>query len=160
MRDPAIGYTGVDWKAPIFVFTILVAMGEDYNVLLMARVDEEQRRHGSVQGVLVALTRTGTIISSCGVIMAGTFASLMTGTLMGIIQLGFALSFGVLLDTFVVRPILVPSYLVLLYQGRFGRLGRFLGCRETSSLGLLAAKSPGGGPHPANSPENPQDAAS
>lgn len=138
LRDPVIGYTGVDWKAPIFVFTILVAMGEDYNVLLMARVDEEQRRHGSVQGVLVALTRTGTIISSCGVIMAGTFASLMTGTLTGIIQLGFALSFGVLLDTFVVRPILVPSYLVLLYQGRFGRLGRFLGYGETSSRGLLA----------------------
>jgi RND superfamily putative drug exporter len=141
LRDPAIGYTGIDWKAPIFVFTILVAMGEDYNVLLMARVDEEQRRHGSVQGVLVALTRTGTIISSCGIIMAGTFASLMTGTLMGIIQLGFALSFGVLLDTFVVRPILVPSYLVLLYQGRFGKLGRFLGYRETSSSGMPPTES-------------------
>jgi RND superfamily putative drug exporter len=125
-------YTGLDWKAPIFVFTILVAMGEDYNVMLMARIDEEQKRHGPVRGVLVALTKTGSIISSCGVIMAGTFASLMTGTLMGIIQLGFALSFGVLLDTFVVRPILVPSYLVLLYQGRFGRLGRLLGNREIS----------------------------
>jgi RND superfamily putative drug exporter len=128
-RDPE-HYTGVDWKAPIFVFTILVAMGEDYNVMLMTRIDEEQARHGPVRGVLVALTKTGSIISSCGVIMAGTFASLMTGTLMGIIQLGFALSFGVLLDTFVVRPILVPSYLVLLYQGRFGRLGRLLGNRE------------------------------
>ena len=59
--------------------------------------------------------------------MAGTFASLTTGTLTGIVQLGFALAFGVLLDTFVVRPILVPSYLVLLYQGRFGKLGRWLG---------------------------------
>ena len=123
-------YAGLDWKAPIFVFTILVAMGEDYNVLLMARVDEEQRIHGPVKGVLVALTKTGSIISSCGIIMAGTFASLMTGTLMGIIQLGFALAFGVLLDTFVVRPILVPSYLVLLYQGRFGRWGKWLGYTE------------------------------
>lgn len=123
-------YTGLDWKAPIFVFTILVAMGEDYNVLLMARVDEEQRTHGAVKGVLVALIKTGSIISSCGIIMAGTFASLMTGTLMGIIQLGFALAFGVLLDTFVVRPILVPTYLVLLYQGRFGRCGHWLGYRE------------------------------
>lgn len=129
LRAPA-EYAGVDWKAPIFVFTILVAMGEDYNVLLMARVDEEQRIHGPVKGVLVALTKTGSIISSCGVIMAGTFASLMTGTLMGIIQLGFALAFGVLLDTFVVRPILVPSYLVLLYQGRFGRWGKYLGFAE------------------------------
>jgi putative drug exporter of the RND superfamily len=123
-------YAGVDWKAPIFVFTILVAMGEDYNVLLMARVDEEQRIHGPVKGVLVALTKTGSIISSCGIIMAGTFASLMTGTLMGIIQLGFALAFGVLLDTFVVRPVLVPSYLVLLYKGRFGRWSRLLGYKE------------------------------
>lgn len=129
LRSPH-DYAGIDWKAPIFVFTILVAMGEDYNVLLMARVDEEQRNHGPVRGVLVALTRTGGIISSCGIIMAGTFASLMTGTLMGIIQLGFALAFGVLLDTFVVRPILVPSYLVLLYRGSFGRFGRWLGAAE------------------------------
>lgn len=120
-------YNGMDWKAPIFVFTILVAMGEDYNVLLMSRVDEEQRKLGPVKGVLAALTKTGGIISSCGIIMAGTFASLTTGTLTGIVQLGFALAFGVLLDTFVVRPILVPSYLVLLYQGRFGKLGRWLG---------------------------------
>lgn len=131
LRNPE-AYTGVDWKAPIFVFTILVAMGEDYNVMLMARIEEEQKRHGPVQGVLVALTKTGAIISSCGIIMAGTFASLMTGTLMGIIQLGFALAFGVLLDTFVVRPILVPSYLVLLYQGRFGRFGRWLGAPTVS----------------------------
>ena len=132
-------YTGIDWKAPIFVFTILVAMGEDYNVLLMARVTEEQKTHGPVRGVLEALTRTGAIISSCGIIMAGTFASLMTGTLMGIIQLGFALSFGVLLDTFVVRPILVPSYLVLLYEGRFGKWGRWLGYDAESSPGHAAA---------------------
>lgn len=142
-RDPE-NYTGVDWKAPIFVFTILVAMGEDYNVMLMARIEEEQARHGPVRGVLVALTKTGSIISSCGVIMAGTFASLMTGTLMGIIQLGFALSFGVLLDTFVVRPILVPSYLVLLYQGRFGRLGPLLGNREVAQpAGDMPTGDPG-----------------
>lgn len=158
-------YAGVDWKAPIFVFTILVAMGEDYNVLLMARVDEEQRIHGPVKGVLVALTRTGSIISSCGIIMAGTFASLMTGTLMGIIQLGFALAFGVLLDTFVVRPILVPSYLVLLYQGRFGRWGKWLGHEELpppaapAGLSAVATPSENGVPGPHRSP-NPADSPS
>lgn len=121
------GFAGLDWKVPMFLFTILVAVGEDYNILLMTRIEEEQRNHGPVEGVIVGLRKTGSIISSCGVIMAGTFSALMAGNLEGLAQLGFALAFGVLLDTFVVRPILVPAYLILLYQGWFGALGRFLG---------------------------------
>ncbi len=124
--DP-VGFHGIDWKVPIYLFTILVAMGEDYNILLMSRVMEEQETHGRTKGVLVALTKTGSIISTCGIIMAGTFVTLMSGSLMGMVQMGFALAFGVLLDTFIVRPILVPSYLILLYEGRFGKFGRFLG---------------------------------
>jgi RND superfamily putative drug exporter len=119
--DPS-GFAGLDWKVPTFLFSILIAVGEDYNIFLMTRIREEQVTHGPVKGVAVALTKTGSIISSCGIIMAGTFSSLMAGTLSGMHQLGFALAFGVLLDTFVVRPILVPAFLVLYYEGRLGIL--------------------------------------
>ena len=67
------------------------------------------------------------MISSCGIIMAGTFSSLLAGTLVGMHQLGFALAFGVLLDTFVVRPILVPAFLVMMYEGQFRKLGQLFG---------------------------------
>jgi len=126
LLDPE-GFAGLDWKVPMFLFTILIAVGEDYNIYLMTRIDEEREKHGPVGGVTVALEKTGGIISSCGVIMAGTFASLMAGSLVGMQQLGLALACGVLLDTFVVRPILVPSYLIMLHSGKFGRLGKYMG---------------------------------
>ncbi|MCA9044026.1 MAG: MMPL family transporter [Planctomycetaceae bacterium] len=130
LRDPS-GFSGIDWKVPIYLFTILIAMGEDYNILLMSRIAEEQHEHGTIKGILIALQKTGSIISSCGIIMAGTFASLMSGSLLGMVQLGFALAFGVMLDTFVVRPILVPAYLIMLYRGQFGVLGKYLGAEAS-----------------------------
>jgi RND superfamily putative drug exporter len=108
----------VDWRVPFFLFTILVAVGEDYNIFLVSRALEERKRHGLAEGMRRALARTGGSITSCGLIMAGTFATLMLSGLNTLLQIGFALAFGVLIDTFLVRPFLVPAFILMIAKDK------------------------------------------
>jgi RND superfamily putative drug exporter len=106
----------VDWRVPFFLFTILVAVGEDYNIFLLSRAMEERNRFGGEEGLRRGLASTGGTITSCGLIMAGTFATLMLSGLNTLVQVGFALAFGVMIDTFLVRPFLVPAFTLWLWK--------------------------------------------
>ncbi|MFL5906898.1 MAG: MMPL family transporter, partial [Solirubrobacterales bacterium] len=109
-----VGDAGFDSSIPIFAFIFLVALGIDYTIFLMARVREEALRHGTREGMLRALSATGPVITSAGVILAGTFSVLMTLPVSFTFDLGFMVALGILLDTFVVRTIMVPAAVELL----------------------------------------------
>jgi RND superfamily putative drug exporter len=102
-------FPGADTSFPLFAFVFLVALGIDYNIFLMTRVREESKKMGTKAGTLKALTVTGGVITSAGVVLAATFAVLGVLPLVFLAQLGFAVAFGVLLDTIIVRSILVPA---------------------------------------------------
>lgn len=152
-------FIGLDWKVPIFLFTILVAVGEDYNIFLLARVQEELGRYNLAQAITISMSQTGSVISSCGFIMAGTFASLLSGSLSALQELGFALAVGVLVDTLIVRPILVPAFLILIQQhipGRWGNymaLGKWESRPSTPEPVVHAGKSPAEKTHEGLAPE-------
>ncbi|MEU2110752.1 MMPL family transporter [Streptomyces sp. NPDC019507] len=104
-----LGFSGTDASVPLYGFVFLVALGVDYNIFLMSRVREESLRHGTREGVLRGLTATGGVITSAGVVLAATFAALGVIPLAFLVQIAFIVAFGVLLDTLIVRSLLVPA---------------------------------------------------
>ena len=102
-------FGGADTSFPLFVFVFLVALGIDYNIFLMTRVREEAQQHGAARGALNGLAATGGVITSAGAVLAGTFAVLGTLPVTFLAELGFAVAFGVLLDTIIVRSVLVTA---------------------------------------------------
>ena len=125
----ALGAQGLEWKVQMLLFIVLVAVGQDYSIFLALRLAQEARRLPCREAMRRALIFTGPVISSCGLIMAATLGSVMAGDVQLLVQLGFAFALGMLIDTFIVRPLLLPSLIVL--------TGRTL--RRAAAGGSLAA---------------------
>jgi RND superfamily putative drug exporter len=104
-----LGFEGADPSLPLFVFVFLVALGIDYNIFLMTRVHEESKVHGTRRGALIGVAATGGVITSAGLVLAGTFAVLATMPVVAFAEIGIAVALGVLLDTIVVRSVLVTA---------------------------------------------------
>ena len=124
-----LGFPGADPVVPLFGFVFLVALGVDYNIFLMTRVREESARSGTREGVLRGLVVTGGVITSAGLVLAATFAALGVLPILFLAQLSFIVAFGVLLDTFLVRSLLVPALSydlgrVIWWPSKLGRTGR------------------------------------
>jgi RND superfamily putative drug exporter len=107
--NEVFGFPGEDPTLPLLTFVFLVALGIDYNIFLMARVREEAIRHGTREGVLRGLAVTGAVITGAGIVLAGTFGALAVLPLVQLTEIGFIVAFGVLLDTFIVRSVIVPA---------------------------------------------------
>jgi RND superfamily putative drug exporter len=110
----ALAFGDLDSGLPLFAFIFLVALGADYNIFLIGRIREERERMSTRAAVIEGLQRTGGVITSAGLILAGTFAALIALPAAGIAQMGFAIAVGVLVDAFLVRTFLVPGIAVLL----------------------------------------------
>ncbi len=104
-----LGFAGADSSFPLYAFVFLVALGIDYNIFLMTRVREESLQHGTRRGALIGLAATGGVITSAGLVLAGTFAALGSLPIVFLAEIGFAVALGVLLDTLVVRSVLVTA---------------------------------------------------
>jgi RND superfamily putative drug exporter len=140
-------FPGEDASLPLFGFIFLVAVGVDYNIFLMARVREEAARHGTREGTIRGLAVTGAVITSAGLVLAGTFAVLGVLPLVGLTEIGFLVAFGILLDTFLVRSVLVPALVMEIgdnvwWPSRLAKAARSAGEEERRA----PEPAPGAGP--------------
>ncbi|WP_413759716.1 MMPL family transporter [Streptomyces sp. MMBL 11-3] len=141
--DTILGFKGIDYSVPLLAFLFLVALGVDYNIFLASRAREETVRLGTREGMLKALSATGGVITSAGLVLAATFAVLVTLPLVMLVEVGFLVAFGVLLDALLVRSVLVPALTLL--------IGRRIWW--PSRLSRPAAELPGGQQPPAREEE-------
>jgi RND superfamily putative drug exporter len=146
-----LGYAGATFFLPLLVFVLLVALGADYNIFITSRIREESETRPIREGIRIASARTGAIVTSAGIILAGTFAAMMTAPLQVLLQVGAAVAMGVLLDTFIVRSLLVPALTAV-----FGDWSWWPG----GPRGIRALRPRGGSPPAGPTPTPPASGAS
>ena len=121
-----MGTPAIQGAIPLYAFVFLVALGEDYNIFMVSEIWKNKKKQNHLEAVKNGVIQTGSVITSAGLILAGTFAVLGTLPIQVLVQFGIVTAIGVLLDTFIVRPLLVPAITVVL--GRFafwpGKLSR------------------------------------
>lgn len=108
-----LGSSGLEWKVQMLLFIVLVAVGQDYSIFFAIRFAQEARSRPIIEATRRAVIFTGPVISSCGLIMAATLGSIMAGDVQLLVQLGFSFALGMMIDTFLVRPLLLPAFIVL-----------------------------------------------
>ncbi len=117
-----MGAPAIQGAIPLYAFVFLVALGEDYNIFMVSEIWKNRKTQNHLDAVKNGVIQTGSVITSAGLILAGTFAVLGTLPIQVLVQFGIVTAIGVLLDTFIVRPLLVPAITVVL--GRFAFLAR------------------------------------
>ncbi|MNZ76537.1 putative membrane protein YdgH [compost metagenome] len=122
--DALFGYDAVSTRVPVYAFIFLVALGIDYNIILVSRFLEECKQRKVKDALEIAIRNTGGVISSAGVILAATFAALTTMPIADLFVFGFMVAIGILIDTFLVRGMLLPSLILFFEKKRDQKLGR------------------------------------
>lgn len=139
-------HAGISFYLPLMVFVLLVALGSDYNIFLMSRVREESEHRSIRDGIRIASGHTGSVITSAGLILAGTFGSMASAPLIVLFQVGVAVAIGVLIDTFIVRSVLVPAITTLVGDRAWWPSGsRFTLAPAGEGAGLAGGAALGGG---------------